>query len=670
MKRLIIITVLGLFGYVNSIAQCVENSTNRVLLVGDSWAQFMLTDGTIDDGLRIIGHSDKKFVSNYFIAENGAQTDDFLAQDKQEEIQNLINANPELDIVHLSIGGNDVMGDWNVSMSEQETNAIEEAVADRLEQIIEFLKTTRSGMNIFWAGYAYPNFEEVIEDYFFPSQHPFYSTWDDMGQPSFLEINSLLNEFSDSVAAYADTEPAMSFVRAQGILQHVYGQNQDLGVAPGGSYPAFDAPLPLGYPEYPSPISTMRPYGIFTDCFHLSTSAYLTMFTYQAEKYYQKKLMDEFYVLSDGGTEDGSVSSDGTVSQEIKFGEDGGNEISAVLTFDTQAMADTILENANIFLRRESLTGTDPTDANLEVRIVSGNFGATVDVEAADFSDVGDASGGPCVFGSSAQDGHWIRIDLPMDVINEISNNDQMQVIISVPGFTGGVMTFHDASDPEKAPVLNLKYYRCSVTGTDVRTACNSFDWIDGNTYTASNNSATYVYPNGASTGCDSIVTLDLTLTTVNTDVDAVGSNLTANLSGAEYQWLDCDNGNSEITGETGQSFTATESGNYAVEITSDGCTVMSECVDINLSGISDSEIPEFKIYPNPTNGVLLIESVNNLAANSKLIGIEVFNVVGELVESASVVGNTIDLGELPSGTYTMRITTESDTSVKRIIKR
>ena len=76
--------------------------------------------------------------------------------------------------------------------------------------------------------------------------------------------------------------------------------------------------------------------------------------------------MDEFYTLSEGGAIDGSVSSNGTVSQEVKFGEEGGNEVAAVLTFDTQGMADTTLQNANIFLRRKSLVGEDPTLGNLE----------------------------------------------------------------------------------------------------------------------------------------------------------------------------------------------------------------------------------------------------------------------------------------------------------------
>ena len=49
-----------------------------------------------------------------------------------------------------------------------------------------------------------------------------------------------------------------------------------------------------------------------------------------------------------------------------------------------------------------------------------------------------------------------------------------------------------------------------SDTVTDVQTACDSYTWIDGNTYTESNNTATFVLENAA--GCDSTVTLDLTI--------------------------------------------------------------------------------------------------------------------------------------------------------------
>lgn len=461
MKRLFTLTALGIFGYATSYAQCVETPVNRVILAGDSWAAFMYGDQTINEGLKNVGHSDKKFVSNVTISENGADTYDFVDGPKQDAIQSLVDANPEVSIIHMSIGGNDLLGDWNVSFTQAETDALAAEVEARLDTIIDFLHGTREGMNVFWPGYTYPNFEEVIEEIApFQSSHPFFGTWDDMGQPDFLTINSILNDMSDSVALSAATDPQLHFVHAQGVLQYHFGQDQPLGVAPGGTYPAFQAPLPLGYPDYPSPSESMRLYaGIFTDCFHLSPEAYLVFFQYQAERYYQKALMDDLYLLSEGGTQDGSVSSSGDVSQEIKIGEENGNDVAAVVSFDTQSMADTTLSNASIFLRRESLTGTNPFVGNsLQVKMINGNFGTTADVEAVDYIATGDAEGEPCKFGSHSQDGHWVRIDLTADMIANISNNAATQFIITVPGFTGGVMKFNDATDPVYAPVLNLNY--------------------------------------------------------------------------------------------------------------------------------------------------------------------------------------------------------------------
>jgi len=48
------------------------------------------------------------------------------------------------------------------------------------------------------------------------------------------------------------------------------------------------------------------------------------------------------------------------------------------------------------------------------------------------------------------------------------------------------------------------------ITGLDSITACDTYTWIDGNTYTASNNTATHTLT--AANGCDSVVTLDLTI--------------------------------------------------------------------------------------------------------------------------------------------------------------
>ncbi|MBI2269539.1 MAG: hypothetical protein HYU69_04180, partial [Bacteroidetes bacterium] len=74
-----------------------------------------------------------------------------------------------------------------------------------------------------------------------------------------------------------------------------------------------------------------------------------------------------------------------------------------------------------------------------------------------------------------------------------------------------------------------------STTGNDIQTACNSYTWIDGNNYTASTNTPTYTIAGGSSQGCDSIVTLNLTINTFasGTDVQTACNS---------YTWIDGNN--------------------------------------------------------------------------------------------------------------------------------
>ena len=57
-----------------------------------------------------------------------------------------------------------------------------------------------------------------------------------------------------------------------------------------------------------------------------------------------------------------------------------------------------------------------------------------------------------------------------------------------------------------------------SYSTTDVQGACDSYTWIDGNTYTTSNNTASFML--SSMTGCDSLVTLDLTIDNSLTGTD------------------------------------------------------------------------------------------------------------------------------------------------------
>lgn len=206
-----------------------------------------------------------------------------------------------------------------------------------------------------------------------------------------------------------------------------------------------------------------------------------------------------------------------------------------------------------------------------------------------------------------------------------------------------------------------------STSGTDVQSACNSYTWIDGNTYTASNNTATYTLTNEA--GCDSVVTLDLTINSIS-DLTTTTSGVTisANNTGASYQWLDCDDDFAVIFGENNQSFTASANGNYAVEITENGCVDTSSCVTISTVGILENNFGEgLKVYPNPTKGIFSID----LGAVYNNAQVSITDASGRIVYSettsqAQIIPLSI---EDSAGVYLVTIIAGEKKAVVRLIK-
>jgi len=76
-----------------------------------------------------------------------------------------------------------------------------------------------------------------------------------------------------------------------------------------------------------------------------------------------------------------------------------------------------------------------------------------------------------------------------------------------------------DANGCTQVDTLHLTV-KHSTTGIDEHTACESFIWIDGVTYTESTNTPTFTLTNAA--GCDSIVTLHLTVNNSTHNVETV----------------------------------------------------------------------------------------------------------------------------------------------------
>lgn len=147
-------------------------------------------------------------------------------------------------------------------------------------------------------------------------------------------------------------------------------------------------------------------------------------------------------------------------------------------------------------------------------------------------------------------------------------------------------------------------------------------------------------------------------------DASQTGTLLTATQSGANYQWLDCDDSYSIITGETNQSYTPTLSGNYAVEVTINGCVDTSACFIVDYTSIEENDENDISIYPNPTNDRLII--VNTVGVKS----VEIIAVTGERIKELVGSFNALDVSDLSNGIYYLRVNYQSESETFRFVKK
>ncbi len=108
--------------------------------------------------------------------------------------------------------------------------------------------------------------------------------------------------------------------------------------------------------------------------------------------------------------------------------------------------------------------------------------------------------------------------------------------------------------------------------------------------------------------GCDSILFLDLIIDTVDTRVLDSAASLVAQAANATFQWLNCDNSFVPVRGATANVFSPSDNSLYAVEIRQNGCVDTSECYSILDIGVVEFEKSDIRLYPNPNSGEFSID--------------------------------------------------------------
>jgi acyl carrier protein len=156
--------------------------------------------------------------------------------------------------------------------------------------------------------------------------------------------------------------------------------------------------------------------------------------------------------------------------------------------------------------------------------------------------------------------------------------------------------------------------------------------------------------------GCDSIITIDLIINTSDYEISVLGNTISVLAVGATYQWIDCNNDYAVIDEATGADYTPESgSGNFAVIVNQGECSDTSDCFLVSDVAIEKYETKIPKIYPNPTAGRI---TVDNLNLDYQEAIIEVSDVNGKLIDKFIFNDNAPIVFEIKgsSGLYIMNI--------------
>jgi len=210
------------------------------------------------------------------------------------------------------------------------------------------------------------------------------------------------------------------------------------------------------------------------------------------------------------------------------------------------------------------------------------------------------------------------------------------------------VQNFQTVAGCDSTVTLNLTI-NSSTSSSFSETSCEPYTW-NGNTYASSGQ---YSQTLSGSNGCDSIVTLNLNILNGPTaQVTQDGLLLTANtVSGATYQWIYCSD-LTPVPNQTFSQFAPQANGTYAVVITDNCGSDTSDCITISTIGIDELK-SVFQVYPNPVNSELNVEI--DLTVSEATYSILDLNY--RIIQTGKILqSQPINVRSLADGTYILKI--------------
>lgn len=221
----------------------------RILMVGDSWPWFMMLDNAFNTALEEAGLGQYEAVGIYTAAP-GSTARQWKRERWLKKIDEQLAAYPTIDIVHVSLGGNDYLQKWGPKMPLEERDKLFNDVRDDIEAVVKHILGIR------------PNVRVAIVEYDYVNATRKGSTIPELNQAGQI----LAHMKMEMMKKYERT----GYIQSYGLMQYHFGFPPDVPpktVPMPGQWPDFD-PWPGGNKELGSPAVAMQ------DDIHLSPKGY------------------------------------------------------------------------------------------------------------------------------------------------------------------------------------------------------------------------------------------------------------------------------------------------------------------------------------------------------------------------------------------------------------
>ncbi len=208
----------------------------RIMLVGDSWASLMALFESIGGALDRAGFD--QYCETGMETTAGGSTAEEWAENYNGYLDELaveLAAHPTVDIVHLSLGGNDFLGQWRGDMTPAEEEALMTSILADINTVVDFILSQRPDLKVAYCTYDYVNTTR-------PSATP-------------VEVNQAGVRFIQYLLPEIQAKDRFTMVHNYGVAQYVFGDPPESVPYPGGP-PDYD-PLPGGNPDEVSPAEIM-----------------------------------------------------------------------------------------------------------------------------------------------------------------------------------------------------------------------------------------------------------------------------------------------------------------------------------------------------------------------------------------------------------------------------